>query len=476
MHLPRAAVTLGLLAVAACSPAAPVGPSTMGEWAPASATTSPGAASAGRLQALSDSLTALTSCDSSCCLSAVPGWVLGPFPGGREAISVAEARAALDSKAPARVKALAALRLAPEMQPEDVDRVAQLTGSNDDVGLLPSELVGQAAAQCYPAIWTKRTLGQVGLDALRRMTGAELNSAADVAGWRKARGDLSASFGYWEDALAHVMSDRRELMVAQVRSRPELWLKLVLCGRESAVGGMDVKATATLVRDTIGVPRLVRMLEGHDAWPELDEPSRADLFAVRVFQLAEELREPALTEAMARLWESPKLKGHDWVEAALGISLSRLRPDDGSRLLVQTLDRISTNQPPVLRELATRYLASESERLGRWFLSPVGDESDVRTAVLEGIGAQGKAALPLLRKAVLDPSFATDSPSVIERLVQFAQTQDPSAAFPKSGGIWPKLYKGATPKELEAHEREVRDARRDCLDRVRAWLRAKGKL
>jgi hypothetical protein len=475
MHLPRAAATLGLLGIAACTPAAPGGPSTMGATAPPSATASPGAASAGRLGALAAELAALTGCDSSCCLSAVPGWVLGPFPGGKDAVSVPEARAALASGAPARVKALAALRLAPEMQAEDVDPVAALTAASDDVGLLPSVLVGQAAAQCYPAIWTKRTLGQVALDALRRMTGAELNSAADVAGWRKAHGDLAASFGYWEDALDRAPSDRREPMLAQVRTRPELWLKLVLCGRESAVGPMDAPATAKLVRETLGVPRLVRMLEGHDAWPELDEPSRADLFAVRVFRLGEELREPALTDAMARLWESPKLKGHDWVEAALGISLSRLRPDDGSRLLVQTLDRIASSQPLVLRELATRYLASEGERLGRWFVSPVGDESDVRTAVLEGIGTQGKAALPLLRKAVLDPSFATDSPSVIERLVKFVQAQDASAAFPKSGGIWPKLYKGASPKELEAREREVRDARRDCLDRLRAWLRKQGK-
>lgn len=452
---------IGLTLVAACRHDAPISAAAPSTSAPVQALPT---------DVLADRIAALTSCSDSCCTQEIPPWVFGHQVELRDPGSLQKARVTIRSSAPARLKALSALRIAVEMQPDDVDLLSPLAAMQDDAGPLPIMTVSQMAQRCYPITWSRPTLGNVALDSLRRLTGASFQTPDELVAWRKARGSLEASFSYWEDSLRHAHGDRHDALAARLESRPELWLRVMLCGDSQAAGTLDLAKAGRVAREILGMQRVARMLQGAETWSECTAPERFPVFAQRVFRMAEAIQDPVLQEAMMGLWSDRKLAGKDRTEAALAVSLSRLRPDQGRRVLADTLDRLTSARAPVLQELSKRYFDVESERLQRFMLAAGIHDSEDRVAILEGALLRGDGAVPMLRNVVMNPSFDSDAEQVIERLVAFVAARDAGASFPRRGEMHVGLYKNSTPEERKGREDQSIAARKDCMARVRAWF------
>lgn len=460
-----AALILALLP--ACAPPAAGSPAPMAPapFSPPLATPTTG------LGAASAWLVAHEGCADTCCLAGVPTWIEGGLevPG---AVTLDEARRALGDRSSARIQALAALRLSVAMVPDDVDRAASLVDSIEPAGAFPETSISQAVQRCYPVAWTPRTLGGAALLALGRMTGSRFATPAEFKAWRAARGDLEGSFAYWEDALASALGDRREAMLAKLREKPELLVRLALSAKQSAAYGVTDDEVARLLRERVGLPRLVRILDRVETFPELADEDRFAIFSQRTFDLAEKLRDPVFAAALVRLWETRRYPRHDFAEAALAVAASRLAPEEAQqRILVEAITRLASARGLVIEELSSRYFLAESARLEALFVRAGADQDEVRAAVLAGAPMRA-GALPFLKRVVLPASFVTDSAAVIDRLMAIALAIDPATSFPERDKLAYRPLKNTPPERVEALKAESARARSEGLARFRGWLRA----
>jgi hypothetical protein len=435
--------------------------------APAPATT-PG------LDALDAALTGLEdSCEDSCCLAQVPPWITSGH-GAPDTALLEACRRALSTPASPRTKALAALCASATIDLRDVPPIAALLSVEGDAGALPEVRISQAAQLCYPVSWSRRSLREVALRSLDRITGQRFASADDFHAWHRARGSLEGSFEYWEGALDNAPYDRRPALLASLRGRDILlYLRVVLMAVDGAVHGVDPAATAATLRDTLGVARLVRLLHREESFPEFTRKERYSLFVKRTAELADEVADPALAAGLLRLWEMEGDKRTDSAEGALALAASRLHPPESRRILGTTLRRLRSTWGPVLEEIARRHADDDAALLNDWFTRARADEEkEVRVAILTGLRTRGAASIAAVRAMILAPGFDSDNAAVIEALMDILSDADPRAVYPCRRQLWGIPGKGMLKEEAEARAKQAAQARRDCLAHAKTWLRA----
>ena len=446
------------------------------------ANTPPGIRALDALHALDATLTGLEdSCQDTCCLAPVPRWITSGS-GAPDSALLEACRRALSAPASARVKALAALCTSATVDLRDVPPIAALLSAESaegDAGALPRVHVSQAFQRCYSISWRRRKLRDVALQSLGRITGQRFASPDEFHAWHRARGSLESSFEYWEGALDQAPFDRRPALLASLRGQGALlYLRVVLMAKFGAIHDIDPAGTATALGQEIGAARLVRLLLREESFPEFTSNERYSLFVKRTADLADKVADPALAAGLLQLWEKEGAARADSAESSLALAASRLHPQQSRRILTTTLRRLGSTWGPALEELAKRHAADEAALLRDWFTSPrtaadAGAEREIRAAILEGFRARGAASIPAVRALILAPGFDTDSPVVIEKLMDILSDVDPQAAYPCRNHLSGGPLKNMAKADVEARARGAAEARRDCLARARTWLRAR---
>jgi hypothetical protein len=382
------------------------------------------------------------------------------------------------------VRAIAALRLGAEMRPEDVALLAPLVRSGENAGDLPFERPekGQSAPDCPAIEWSRHTLGSVVLDALHHVTGGRFRSADEFDAWMAAHRDLESSVDYWMGALAeashrplHVPPApprRLDEMLASLQARPEILVRVSLALSWDGHGPPRAQ-TVRLVRETLTVPRLVRLVLGTETLPELEDRSRHHTFVQHVCDIAPDLADPTLSAALRRLWNEHRFADDERIEGALALALLTLYPADARALVEEGVDRLPSARHDLMKAFAERHRDGEEDFLLTFFHDPRPTRRDARPSILRGVRARGPKALPFLKKVALGGA-RVDEPWVLTALVDAVAAVDPSAACPRRGEMEPFRRKGWHGDEAEiARIKEiVQSAQEECLRFVRAWLAA----
>jgi len=420
-------------------------------------------------------------------LERLPGWALiGPrgLPApGEPPPDLGELRAIASGDQTPRIRALACLWLAVAGQIEDLGLLDDLLDTRAPAGPFPSVRITQQVQPSYPVSWQDLTLGQVALDAASTILGRRFDSNADYRRWRAEQGDLESSVAYWEGVLdAETSAEARAAKVREIRERdPELLVRLVLTADEShrRLYDMPDEDIAALVADLFDAHRLERLLRRQERWPEFAEPERFGRFAAWIFDHFEAVTGPEDRDVLLELWEAWPCPDENWVRADLALAIARTQAERREEVLLAVLEeRPSAWMGEVLAELLRDGLGDRLAAVAPWFFVPdtlTGDENRIAIVGALARGPNGRADL---RRLVLDQRFATDSPRVIQALIEasreLGQEIECGESIVAVGTGEVLEHAKHSPREITPEdERRARDARTACLKRIRAWLRGR---
>ncbi|MBN2497891.1 MAG: hypothetical protein JXR96_25075 [Deltaproteobacteria bacterium] len=420
----------------------------------------------------------------------LPAWLLGYSAIGwsQDLVDLAELdrartglKAILAGEASARIKALAVMWLTAGRDVRDLEALEALIDSQAPAGSFPSIHVTQIVQPSYPVSWNPKDLGSVALAGLSALTGQAFHDPAAYRAWRQKNPDLRTSCAYWQGLLPHARPELRQSWLdALRRDEPALYLRVLLMQPGAIdLGGQDEERLIGLVMETLGKAGLVALLAERTPWPEAAEPARHATFSAWIFDRAERFFQAEDVPTLLSIWERTDYgEQQPHARVALALATSRLSPAHARRVLTATLDRISYGQGPLLERLARLHCPDELASLRRWFFeSRPGDRSGLRRAIFAGLAEAGPRALACLEPLVLDRRLGAEEPEVIEALANTCLRLHPGLRLPrraeihaKGTGPWAKRkmrWRAVTP----ADEKRALRARRDCLRRIRAWLR-----
>jgi hypothetical protein len=409
----------------------------------------------------------------------IPRWVFALGGAAREPVTEAlrgELLAILAAPAAEpRVRGLAALKLAAALDLADIPAFGPLAGERADAGDFPLEVLAtQRAEPSYAVRWGRLTLGEVARLALRRMTGAELATSADIEAWQREHPDPRRSFAYWERTLEAQDEATRRARLTELRAAsPELFVRILLAEKHRwHFAWWEQQDLARVVRERIGPARLMRLLGREEAWPELAEADRFDAFAAWILGHAGELFTQDDAAGLLAVWEK---QGASYPTAdtasTLAIVAARYNPGERVRIVEMTAGYLRQFRGRVLAELVTHELPVEAARVERWFRGADLSEDardDVREGILSGLASLGPRGRPVLERLVGDPGFSTRSGNVVVAVVRAAEAAGARDVCPDAAALNPPLRKGGYDKAAEA-ARAAR-ARQECIPRVRRWL------
>ncbi|MBW2277503.1 MAG: hypothetical protein JRF63_08430, partial [Deltaproteobacteria bacterium] len=224
---------------------------------------------------------------------------------------------------------------------------------------------------------------------------------------------------------------------------------------------------------------LVRLLGRRERWPEFKEPSRFGWFASWVFDHFEAITEPADKGMLFDLWEAWPCPDENWVRRNLALAIARTHPDKREEILLAVLEERPTPwMADVFSELLKDGLGDHLDAIDPWFFvdDSMSDDEN-RAAIIKtlAIGPTGKADL---KRLVHDKRFSTDSPQVIQALIEAARELGKEIECGESLMVvgTGKILEHAkhTPREITPEdEQRAKDARVACLERIKRWLRGK---
>jgi hypothetical protein len=409
----------------------------------------------------------------------MPRWVFARGGAAREPVSEALRRELLAIlAAPAaepRLRSFAALRLAGDLDLADLPAFGPLAEERADAGDFPLEvLVSQRMEPSYAVRWGRLTLGDVARLALRRLTGADLATRADVEAWQREHPDPRRSFAYWERTLEAQDEGTRRARLTELRDAdPELFVRILLAEKHRwHFAWWEQQDLERVVRERIGPARLVRLLGREEAWPELAEADRFDAFAAWILGHAGELFSPGDAAGLLAVWEK---QGATYPTAdtasTLAIVAARYNPGERVRIVEATAGYLHQFRGRVLAELVTHGLPAEATRVERWFRGADLSEDardDVREGILDGLASLGPRARSILARLVVDPSFSTRSDRVVVAVVRAVEAAGARDVCPDVDALRPRLHKGGYDKAAE--DARAERARRECIPRARRWL------
>ncbi|MFO0572051.1 MAG: hypothetical protein U0263_40890 [Polyangiaceae bacterium] len=473
---PTARLSLSVVLASACATAptsekpasAPVraGPAVAATTAPSPASGSPSTA---ELSAIAERMRSSRHCKDTCCTGEIPPAYQRAWPGSPDAAAAPALRAILDAPASPAVHAVAALWLSRALDVDDIPRLARCMDATEPAGVFPTVMVGQAAQRCYPVGWSEQTLGRVCVDAIGRITAREFASASEARAWMSTHPSPLDSFEYWQKVVGVSRPAPNELLARLLRHSPELYFRVAALEPDV----LDRASWATferVAREQIGGDRIIALLKKQQGWPELAPPDQFARFASTVLSHAREIFNSTHAPALLELWQGRGCCTEDWVRAELAVAVSRLEPDQGRQVLLDTLAELQHSQAAVLEELARSHATEESATLERWFYGDAakraGNQDELATAIVRGL--EGRANLRLVLKKKTPSAEARE---LVEQVIAKAA----SAGFPAPetcrGYLGPRAGKGSSAEAWKNASREATALRAKCLKGALQWIR-----
>jgi hypothetical protein len=420
-------------------------------------------------------------------LEQLPSWCrLGHYklraPGDPEP-DLAALRGIVSGDQPPRIRGLAALWLATAEQIGDLELFDALLDAPEPAGSFPSVQTTQDVRPSYPVTWHELTLGQVALDAAGTVIGRGFEDVAEYRRWRAEQGDLESSVAYWEGMLEGPISpEERAEKLATIRERDRVLLvRMVLTADESHRALYDVDDTEieSSIAELYDAAALERLLRRQERWPEFKDPARFGRFAEWIFDHFEAITRPEDRGVLLELWESWPCPDENWVRRNLALAIARNHPDRRDEILLAVLEeRPTTWMADVFTELLENGLGDHLDAIDPWFfVSDSMSDDDNRASIIRALskGPTGKADL---NRLVSDKRFSTDSPRVIQALIEAAR--ELGAEIECGESLKPvgtgKVLEQAKhrPREITPEdEQRAADARAACLERILRWLRGK---
>lgn len=438
------------------------------------------------LRSLADAVAKRDGCDDTCCLGAVPSFVMSPAAYDLQTRYAEELRAIIDRAGDAHARALALRWLAQAVDARDIDRMARHIDSTEPAGRFPAVAISQMAQMCSPIRWEPLTVGQVSLAAIEAVTGAALPTPAAFRAWRRDNPDPMRSLAYWERVLGRRQPSPPPLLARLSATDPDLYAKVLLLAPGDDPYGAGEDEIVRAARAIVGPVRLLRLLGQEEVWPELassdERDERLARLALTVLPRASAIFDASNGPALLRLWDQGALRKVAAARASLAVAVSRGQGKvaDRCRILTAAIDELNRGDPRLLEELARTCAGPEEAVLRAWFYGPrapknSGEASEGAVAVLKGLRSLERAARPLLKALVKADQPIAEDPAATEALIDAAIAAGCPDPFPQRGGIRAPMFKNMYAGEdgearRKAAEVKALAARRDCVGRVLAWL------
>jgi hypothetical protein len=435
------------------------------------------------LRSLADAIARRNDCSDTCCLGAVPSFVMSPAAYDLQMRHAEELRAIVDRAGDAHARALALRWLAQAVDARDIDRMARHIDSTEPAGRFPAAAISQMAQMCSPIRWEPLTVGQVSLAAIEAVTGAALPSPAAFRAWRRDNPDPTRSFAYWERILGRRLPSPPPLLARLSAADADLYAKVLLLAPGDDPYGAGEDEIVRAARAIVGPARLLRLLGQEEAWPELaSSDDRLARLALTVLPRASAIFDASNGPALLRLWDQGALRKVAAARASLAVAVSRVQGKvaDRCRTLTAAIDELNRGDPRLLEELARTCAGPEEAVLRAWFYGPrapkkSGEASEGAAAVLKGLRSLERAARPLLKALVKADQPIAEDPAATEALIDAAIAAGCPDPFAQRGDIRAPMSKNMYAGEdgearRKAAEGKALAARRDCVRRVLAWL------
>ena len=384
----------------------------------------------------------------------------------------------------ARVRAVAVLRLAAAFDLADVTTLALLVDETADAGKFPLEGHSpQLFGAARPIRWGSLTLGGAARRGLGTLTGADLATKADVERWFRENPEPRSSFSYWEKTLEQQHETTRKARLTTLRdANPQLFVRVLLADKQrSHFAWWDQEDLVRVVRERVGVARMLRQLGRQDLFPELAEPDRFDAFAAWTLDHADQLFTASNAAGLLAAWEKEgaRYPSND-TASKLALVAARWNPTERPRIVEQSLRYLGQFRDRVVADAVEHGLPAEAERVARWFRSEgLSTEAriEVRKGVLKGLGALGAAGRPHLANLLRGEGAARESDEIIVALVAAVTAMGAKDVCPDAAALEsPSLRKPSRERPPAAategpdRMRRADRARRECVPRVTRWL------
>jgi hypothetical protein len=274
----------------------------------------------------------------------------------------------------------------------------------------------------------------------------------------------------------------RSAKLADLRRRdPELLARLLLTADDSrrAVYGIDAAEIESLIREQLDADRLVRLLNRQVRWPEFAEPVRFGHFAAWILDHWEQVTGTVDRDRLLELWHAWPCPDENWVRRHLALAIARTHPERREQILLEVLEEQPTTwMADVFRELLRDGLGDHAAAVEPWFFEPDSMSADENRSAIVVTLARAPSGKADLARLVRDERFATDSPQLIQALIDAARELGKEIECGESlvaKGTGPILeHAKHAPREITPQdEQRAARGRRDCLKQIKRWLRKK---
>lgn len=363
------------------------------------------------------------------------------------------------------ILAYAAIWLATERDPSDIESIERFIDRTDAGVSLPDVIMTQQVQRSYPVSWRRYNLGQAALHALGIIVGQRFADAPAYRKWKKDNPSLKESYSYWTSTLKGASGEELRQLGQKLRSRNnELFWRVILLN-----GGMHLNEDDLIValRKDLLPSKLIRLLKEESRWPEMKGGSGFQGLVLWVMQHGDQIFAGEHAELLKKIFDTPSLAAHKYHRDRAAVALSRLDPDNATLYLHDP--NLKSCSEIVMRELTLRFLDQDSDRIAQMFERC--DDNSARRAVLEAL-AKNSNGKPFLKRLLSNPKIEFEDPSVVAALIQTSIALGARDEFPLRSELYVRLRKGGSARE-ETAEREAKAkvASVDCVRRARAWLR-----